>query len=294
LSIERVDDANARRLVQYGAEHGSEHDDSYLPGADFFPSPAEPAYLLLNDRQVVGAVALMRFPRYLSVGKGRFAIFHSVLNSEEAYSRLFEAIRPHVQGLRSVYLFIPEAKRDTAAFLTHLGFHLERYSYVLLNPQPSKHEVRFPEGFVVDPLTPAHSEGIDQFARCLNESFADLAGHTELTPGDVRLWFEDPAYLEDGICLLRNSGQAVGTLCITREYGNRHTAEVSGLGITSPLRGRGLGRMLLRYAGAFALNRGFHSVILSVNAENESALGLYKSEGYVLTDTVVCYALDTA
>jgi ribosomal protein S18 acetylase RimI-like enzyme len=39
---------------------------------------------------------------------------------------------------------------------------------------------------------------------------------------------------------------------------------------------------------------GLDPVVLSVNAENEAALRLYRSEGFVLTETVVCYALDCA
>ncbi|OGR25580.1 MAG: hypothetical protein A2139_14375 [Desulfobacca sp. RBG_16_60_12] len=294
LIIETVDDRNTQRLVQYSAEHGPEHDTSFLPGHGLSASPEEPAYLLLKDRQVVGAVALLRTPRYLSAHKGRFAIFHSVLNSTEAYTFLFEAIRPHVHDLRSVYLFLPEERRGTAAILTHLGFHIERYSFVLIQRDPSRQEVRFPEGFVVEPLSPTQQAGIKQYAHCINECFADLAGHTDLPPDDVRGWFDEANYLEDGICLLKWGEQAVGTLCVQREYGNNSGAEVSGLGIVSPFRGRGLGRMLLRYAGAFALRRGFLTVVLSVNAENESALGLYRSEGYELIDTVVCYALDCA
>jgi mycothiol synthase len=294
LSIERVVDANAQGLVQYCVEHGSEHDTSYLPGRGFVASPAEPSYLLLKNRRIVGAVALMRTPRYLSAGRGRFAVFHSMLNATEAYTLLFEAIRPHLHDLRSVYLFLPAERQATAAILTHLGFHIERYSYVLINRDPGRQAIRFPEGFVVEPLTPTHQAGIDQFSRCVNECFAELAGHTDLPSGEVRGWFDEANYLEDGICLLKKGEQAVGTLCVLREYGNKSGAEVSGLGIVSPLRGRGLGRMLLRYAGAFAVRHGFLTVVLSVNAENESALGLYRSEGYVLTDTVVCYALDCA
>jgi len=294
LSIESVDDANAQRLILYCAERGPEHDTSFLPGHGFAASPEEPAYLLLKDRQVVGAVALLRTPRYLTAGRGRFAIFHSMLDSTEAYTRLFEAIRPHMLDLRSVYLFVPEKNGATAAILTNLGFHIERYSFVLIHREPARQEVRFPEGFVVEALTPTQQTGIDQYARCINECFAELAGHNDLPPADVRGWFDEESYLEGGLCLLRNDGQAVGTLCVMREYGNDSGAEVSGLGIVPSFRGRGLGRMLLRYAGEFALHRGFLTVVLSVNAENETALGLYRSEGFVLIDTVVCYARDCA
>ena len=63
---------------------------------------------------------------------------------------------------------------------------------------------------------------------------------------------------------------------------------------TARQRGRGLGRALLRYACAFAAGRGLDPVVLSVNAENDTALGLYQAEGFAVAEAVVCYALDCA
>jgi mycothiol synthase len=79
-----------------------------------------------------------------------------------------------------------------------------------------------------------------------------------------------------------------------REFGDRNAAEIIALSIAREFRGKGLGRMLLRYAVRFAVSNRLQPVILSVNAENGSALGLYTSEGFVLVETVVCYARDCA
>jgi mycothiol synthase len=294
MRLERVIEPGDARLIRYCAEHGAEHDSSYLPGRDFTISPETPAFLLWDHGTVVGAVVLMRTARYLSAGRGRFSILHSVRGTQEAYAELLAAIRPHCSDLRSVYLFVPEQKQDTAAILARLGFHIERYSFVLERGGAVAAEVRFPDGVAVHHLDPSDRVGLSDFARCLNEAFRELAGHTDSSADDIRAWFDEEGYLEGGICLLRRLQEPAGTVWVMREAENRMAAEVGAFGIVDRHRGLGLGRSLLRYACSFAAGMGLDPVILSVNAENEAALRLYRSEGFVLTETVVCYALDCA
>jgi len=294
LRIERVSEANESLLLRYCAEHGAEHDASFLPGRDFALSPDHPAYLLLKDRTAVGAVILMRSSRYLSTRRGRFSILHSTLDTHDAYSMLLGAIRRHFHDLRTVYMFIPEDNQNTATILSKLGFHIERFSFVLRTSGPMPAEVEFPDGYMVHHLGPSDSVGISQFAQCLNQAFSELAGHTDSSANDIRAWFDHQDYIEGGICLLRRNGEPAGTVCVMRDAENRQAGELTALGILGQHRRMGLGRRLLRYATSFALRTGLNPVILSVNAENAAALRLYNSEGYVLTETVVCYALDCA
>jgi mycothiol synthase len=294
MRLERVTEASESRLVRYCAEHGSEHDASFLPGRDFSVSPEHPSFLLWKDGTAVGAVVLMRTKRYLSARRGRFSILHSVLSTPEAYSKLLGAIRPHFRDLRSVYLFIPEQKHDTAAILDQLDFHPERYSFLLERKVAAVGEVQFPDGYMVHHLGPSDRVGLSQFAGCLNEAFRELAGHTDSSASDIRAWFDDEGYVGGGICLLRRGREPVGTVCVMREAENPDAGELLAFGIVNQHRGLGLGRSLLRYACTFAAGEGLNPVILSVNAENETALMLYRSEGFVLTETMVCYALDCA
>jgi mycothiol synthase len=294
LRVERVTEANEARLISYCAEYGSEHDASFLPGRDLPISAEHPAFLLLQGEAVVGAVVLMRSRRYESVRKGRFSILHSVLGTQEAYSALLGAIRPHFRALRSVYLFIPETKHDTAAILTRLGFRIERSSFVLQSSTAVVEEVLFPDGYAVQHLGPSDQVGLSQFAQCVNEAFCELAGHTDSTAADIRALFDDEGYIEGGICLLRRNQDPVGTVCLMRDAENAQAGELLALGVVNEHRGRGLGKRLLRYARSFAAGKGLDPVILSANAENETALRLYKTEGFVVTETTVCYALDCA
>jgi len=79
----KVTEENESSLFRFCADHGGEHDGSYLPDRDFRITEEYPSYLLMEDKKVLGAVCLMRTKRFLSVNKDRFSIFHSVLNTEE-------------------------------------------------------------------------------------------------------------------------------------------------------------------------------------------------------------------
>jgi len=56
--------------------------------------------------------------------------------------------------------------------------------------------------------------------------------------------------------------------------------EIAHVGVRRELRGRGLGRDLVRWGVTEARRRGADDVVLSVEGENERALGLYESLGF--------------
>lgn len=288
-----VDHKNQQQLFNYCTEYGAEHDSSYLPGRDFEFGAEHPSYLLLDNGKVVGAVSLMRTSRFLSVGKGRFSILHSVLGSREAYGQLLEAIRPHFRDLRSVYLFIPEQNQRTAGILEELGFQVERFSFILERRGPSLPAPVLPEGIFIQSLTREDLDDLHQFADCINEEFQELAGHTPSSAEFIQDYFDDPCYLEGGVCLLKKGTEAIGTIVMMRDVDNPEAGEIMGFGVLPAQRGLGLGRNLFRYSFNFLINRGYQPVILSVNGENHNALKLYQSEGFQLIESVVCYSLET-
>jgi mycothiol synthase len=290
--IIRVSTDNQQQLYDYCATYGAEHDSSYLPGRDFQLSDEHPSYLLLDDGQVVGAVSLMRTSRFLSSKKGRFSIFHSVLESRDAYARLLEAIRPDCQDLNSVYLFIPEARDDLARILGQLGFQVERYSFILERGGPALPAPVFPEGISVHPLKREDQAGLSQFADCINQEFKDLAGHTPSSAEFIESFFDDPCYLEGGVCLLKKGPEAIGTIVLMRDVDNPEAGEIMGFGVLEDYRGGGLGRNLFRFGFNFLIERGLRPVFLSVNGENHNAIRLYQAEGFDLTESVVCFSLE--
>jgi len=290
--VDRVREADIADLVAYSSKYGPDHDDSYLPDAGFERSEAQPSYLLREKGVVVGAVVLLRWERFLNLQKARFSIFHSRLNSLQAYSMLLEAIRPHLQDLKSAYLFIPEDKQRTARILEDLGFEIERYSFVLINHHPQSKPLRLPGGAEIVALQATDADLIRKFADCLNLNFQHLAGHTESTAETVSEWFADELYLPAGVRMLCVDGKPAGTVAVTREYSDPAMAEVSAFSVSPGQRGLGMGRMLLQDGINFAVERGFERVVLSVNGDNRKALELYRSANFDLEQTVVCYSLD--
>ncbi len=244
LRLERVTDAGDMRLLNYCAEHGSEHDSSSLPGRDFNLSPDYPAYLLLEEERPVGAVVLIRTSRYRGAQKGRFSILHSVLGSPRAYSMLLGAIHPHFRDLRTVTMFIPEGLHDTGLILAQLGFHIERYSFVLRREGQTAAQASFPEGCVVQHLAPSDRHELGEFAMCLNAAFTHLEGHIDLSGSDISAWFEEEGYLEGGLCLLRRKQEPVGTVWVTKDNEDSKAGDISAFGLLSTHRGKGLGRTL--------------------------------------------------
>ena len=289
--IIRVDKDNQGQLYDYCSKFAIEHDSSYVPGRDFDLSEEHPSYLLLENGQVIGAVSLMRTKRFLSVNKGRFSIFHANNGDQAVYKKLLEAIRPHMDDLQNVFMFIPEINEVSAGILSELGFEIERYSFILERSEPALSEPVFPGGFTVHPLDPTDQEGISQFAACLNEEFKELAGHTPSTAEDIHTWFEDQGHIEGGMCLLKKEQDPVGTISMMRDLDDMDAGEILAFGILEKYRGLNLGRNLLRYGINYLIGKGLKPIILSVNGENHGAINLYEKEGFNLTESVVCYVL---
>jgi mycothiol synthase len=226
------------------------------------------------------------------MGKGRFSIFHAKSGDAGDYGKLLEALQPQIEDLQSVYLFIPEEKVKVAGILEDLGFEVERYSFILERGGPVLPDPVFSEGVAIYALAPDDLEGIRQFADCINEEFKDLAGHTSSSMEYIQTWFEDQGYIEGGLCLLRKGKESIGTIGLMHDVENMVAGEIMAFGILEKYRGMDLGRNLFRYGFNFLINKGLKPVILSVNGENHGAIRLYESEGFKLTETVVCYSLE--
>ncbi len=125
----------------------------------------------------------------------------------------------------------------------------------------------------------------------MNRNFRGSAGYVEITADEVKSWFNEDTYVENGVTLLYSGDIPIGTGCLFRE---REDGSDSGgiefLSVREGFRGRGLGRHLLRHEINLATTNGLTSLYLSVNGENDLALGLYLSEGFKLEKTVVCYS----
>ncbi|MHB1354478.1 MAG: GNAT family N-acetyltransferase [Anaerolineae bacterium] len=292
MEIVSLDASNVAAFVAYCRQHAVEHDDSFVADTALLPSDDYPGSMLLHNGDVVGAVCLIRTTAFREARKGRFLIFHTTQPGSEPYAMLLQSILPATHDLDMIYGFIPQTRQATGRIWEQFGLFIERRSYILRYDDPNTPEPSLPGGFVCQPVQPADDKAIASFCDLINLNFADLAGHVDSSPDDIKELLPDPIYLSDGIMLLYDENRPVGTLALSIESSTPDTAFIEMFSLLPEYRGRGLGRALLREGVRIARARGYATIDLSVNAENDAAVRLYISERFRQTQVMLCYRLN--
>jgi len=115
-----------------------------------------------------------------------------------------------------------------------------------------------------------------------NDSFAD---HEHFAPGTIEeaeSITQTDVFRAGGLALAYRGDDCVG-FCRCTIYPGK--GEISVIGTAKRARGIGLGRALLRWGVAWLEREGAPRVTLMVDGENESALRLYRQEGYEVAAT---------
>lgn len=293
MKIEAVQGEKILNFIDYCKKYRREVDDSYLYDEDlreFQPNEENPTYILINDENIiVGAVSLIIDSYYKNGKRGRFRIFHTVLQKKEAYELMLNAILQHTDEINKVFLFIKEENDKTAAILKSLNFNIERYAFTLVRDSIDTCQPVFPKGFFIRTFQLGKDE--DDWCEVRNEAFAKLAGsETPKTPEMISKMAKSEDLLEGGMRLLYHDKKAVGQVCISKEFDNGTVYTfISSLSVKPEYHGIGLGRNLLREAICYGKGKGISKSMLTVNAENDKAVELYIKEGFKKADTVVCY-----
>lgn len=138
-------------------------------------------------------------------------------------------------------------------------------------------EVRVPEGFV---LSDARDLDAAEWVALNARVFAAHPEQGRLTEDDLAARRAEPWFNEGDFLLLRDTaGTLVGYDWLKIEPGST-TGEIYVLGIAPEAAGRGLGRSLLGAGLARLMERGCTTADLYVEAENRSAVALYRSWGF--------------
>ena len=90
---------------------------------------------------------------------------------------------------------------------------------------------------------------------------------------------------KDLYCLLVGDDNILG-YGLLRGWDEGYEVPSLGIAIHPAARGRGLGAVLMRFLHALAIQRGAKKVRLRVRKENETAIRLYKSFGYVFENEI--------
>jgi mycothiol synthase len=288
--IERVVTATREEFVAYALEHGAEHDESFANAEDLreFDPVFEPAALAKDAvGAVIGAASLM-VKGYAQEGLARFRVLHAL--DAEVYPALAEAVLSAAPtGAREAYLFVPHDAPVRTAF-ERMGFRPTRYAIVLRR-----------EGSEPPPLEPAEGTVIAQaspdldaraWADVSNAAFGGFPGRYDITEAQAKRHLAEDRLLPGGALLMWRSAEPVGLVAVSRDPMGREFAFIDQLAVVPALQGRGIGRTLLRAAVRVAFAAGLDVVELSTNETNERARGLYTSEGFEVTERVVCLTRD--
>ncbi len=291
MKIEKVNIENASDFIQYCRLHAAEHDESNVPAVDYKPREDEPAFLLRNSTgMVTGAAAIMLYKEYVDAGKARFRIFHSLVNDVDNYKYLLEEIEKNSGAAQYIYCYITEGKSETRKIWEKLGFSIWRYSWVLGRDAKDFVKPEFPVDFEIRTMRDSIDE--EAWSDIINEAFANMLGHTHLTPQKINEWMKEECYIPDGMKLLwdNSAGKPVGTIAMIKENEKgEDLIFIEAISLLNAYQGRGLGKNLLRYGLEFAKQYGVDKVLLSVNAENSNAADLYFKEGFTKAEVYLCY-----
>jgi mycothiol synthase len=154
-----------------------------------------------------------------------------------------------------------------------------------LAPATSVPEPALPAGVVG--RTPGDWLPLQRFVDLLNACFADHPSPLSWTVGEVEYAQSRPGFDPSTILVVSPVDRADDPVAFVRtvlgppeDGGGAPVGGIRLVGVLPPWRGRGLGRELLRWGVARLRSGGAGRVQLSVEAENELALGLYRRTGF--------------
>ncbi|CAH1214993.1 Mycothiol acetyltransferase [Paenibacillus sp. JJ-223] len=296
--IEALSQETLGSFLAYCRKHRNEVDDSFLYEEDlrdFAIHEDNPTYIALDSaEEVVGAVSLIKDAYHRKGRRGRFRIFHAEVSDLTLHGRLLKSIIQHGKGLDHLFVFVPTVHHEFMETLKKLDFKLERYAFILVHHQLEKPAFEVPDGYRLE----AFRTGLDEeaWAEIRNAGFAKLKGNeTPVTPDMVTKMVAEEDYLEGGMLMLYHGDRPVGIVRGSDdEFQGASIMNIGPVALVPEYQGKGLGRILLRAAMAFAVEQGYSQAILCVNAENERAKNLYLQEGFQQVEAAANFRYDLA
>ena len=161
------------------------------------------------------------------------------------------------------------------------GFHVARHFWLMERPLGGMAEPVWPAG--LEPRTfGGDDRDIDDLNAVYNDSFADHYHFVPGTDAETRDLVAGALFRADGLAMSYRGDRCVG-FCRCTLLPSR--GEISVLGTAREARGIGLGRALLRWGVRWLEREGASRVTLVVDGDNESALSLYRQEGFEIART---------
>ena len=197
-----------------------------------------------------------------------------------AIGAAIETIRErHRLGELSISAWEPNLA--ASSFAAKHGFRHSRDFWRMERPRGPVALPMWPPGVRVRAFDGSENALLD-FNRSYNSAFAEHYHYVRSTVEDTRTIISQSHFRAEGLALAYRERECVG-FCRNARFGD--PGEVALIGVVPGARGIGLGRALLRWGLAWLQNGHAKPVYLMVDGENESALKLYRSEGFEVART---------
>jgi len=293
MRLEIIDVTSETRQVflDYVAEHGVEHDDTFTRSDDLlaFDPGHEPAALALApDGTVVGAASVMR-EGYVEKSSARFRVLHST--DYIAYPFLIERVLTRMSArTKRVFVFLPDADEHVQKAVATAGFSVTRQAYLLEHTDPGAVEpVATPEGFTVGPATPMVA---GMWTEVVNATFAVYPCRHVMSVEEARVALPRPGVVRAGTLIAHRSGSPAGAVLTIAHADEPGTARIDTLAVVPAEQGKGLGKTLLHAALRAAGDAGISRVLLTTVPSEEPSLGLYAESGFHIAQARICWEAD--
>jgi ribosomal protein S18 acetylase RimI-like enzyme len=239
-----------------------------------FPANVRGVALLGDDGVEAAAI------RVVDVAEGAFVLAQLARDPALAPSRALPMVtwgeeQARALGIANMRVSLFGAP-GLGPLLAARGYALtERFLRLVLVGEPPSPGALYP-GFRIVSLADV---GLERFLAMSNAAFATVPGALPLSVEDWKVMARGPAYRADLLCVLADAAGPVG---FARSEIEGRVGSVDALGLHPRVRGRGLGRWLLRWSGRALRAAGCAEVDLWVAESNAPAHALYLSEGYQL------------
>jgi len=193
---------------------------------------------------------------------------------ERAHTELHAVRDAH--GLYELSLSAWQPNPGAENFAARHGFRHARNFWRMERPLGPVAKPQWPAGIVMRTFD-GSERALADFNDAYNRAFSNHYHYVRSTVEEARVVTRQRHFRPDGVALAYRGDACVG-FCRNARYGE--PGEVAVIGTVPEARGIGLGRALLRWGIAWLQDDFARPLYLMVDGENESALTLYRSEGF--------------
>lgn len=237
--------------------------------------PGFAAFFARDGRRLIGYAQLIDEPG----GRSLEVVVHPMRRTTEVATALTRAAVAHVAagGGGPVQLLVARADSSDDAVLATLGFQPARDLLQLRCPLPLEAVAQWSPGTLLRPFEPHRDE--DAWLELNNRAFAGHPEQSEWDRNRLEARMHEPWFDADGFLLAVRDGTIAG-FCWTKLHRSERLGEIYVIGVDPAWQGHGLGRALAIAGLASIVDRGVPTGMLYVDADNTSAIALYRSLGF--------------